>query len=147
MEIYWDFEGDLLTPYIEMLNQVVAASGKYGEAPDNCEVSISIVGSDEIKTLNQDYRGKDETTDVLSFPVSEELAMGPDVSLGDIVICMDVAKAQADEYGHTIERELAFLVVHGMLHLLGYDHETPEDETEMCAAQDEILKTLKITRG
>jgi len=137
----------LLTPYIEMLNRVVAASGEYCDAPGNCEVSISFVDSDEIKVLNRDYRGKDEATDVLSFPVSEELAMGPDISLGDIVICMDVAKAQAEEYRHTLERELAFLVVHGMLHLLGYDHETPEDDAEMCAAQDEILGKLSISRS
>jgi len=101
---------------------------------------------EEIQTLNRDYRNKDTATDVLSFPVNNELATGPSISLGDIVICVEVAQKQANEYGHNLDRELAFLLVHGMLHLLGYDHETPEDEAEMCAAQEDILAKLCITR-
>jgi len=150
LKIYWDVNDDttvrLLDSYLELLNRVAASAGAYGNAPNNCEVSITFVDSDEIQALNKDYRSKDEATDVLSFPISEELAMGSDVSIGDIVICMEVARAQAEEYGHTLERELAFLVAHGMLHLLGYDHETPEDETEMCTAQEEILAGLDIKR-
>jgi len=128
------------------MNRVVTAAAAFCDAPSDCEVSISVISADEIQQLNHEYRGKDEATDVLSFPVSEGLAMCDVVSLGDIAICMDIAKAQAEEYGHSLERELAFLVVHGMLHLLGYDHEIAEDETEMLGTQEQILSGLNVTR-
>lgn len=146
MHTYWDTKGEIIDPYLELLNKAAITTGEYCDAPDNCEVSISFMDADDIRTLNRDYRGKDEATDVLSFPVSEALAMGPSISLGDVVICMEIAKQQAKEYGHSLERELAFLVVHGLLHLLGYDHETPEDEAEMCAAQNDILAKLSLQR-
>ncbi|MCL2360960.1 MAG: rRNA maturation RNase YbeY [Defluviitaleaceae bacterium] len=139
MQIYWEDKGKLNSEQLSLLNQVAIGVNEFCDFPGNSEVSISIMDMEEIQVLNRDYRGKNTPTDVLSFPVDENLAMGPEVSLGDIVICIDVAQRQAEEYGHSIERELAFLVVHGMLHLHGYAHETTEDEAEMMAAQDEIL--------
>jgi len=143
MEIYLDDGGVLTAAQVELVKQVALAVVVDYEAS---EVSVSFVGTDEIRGLNRDYRGKDSETDVLSFPVSDEFIVGAEQPLGDIVICMDVARRQAEDYGHRIERELAFLVAHGMLHLLGLDHETPEDEAEMQAAQDEVLGRLGISR-
>ena len=145
MDIYWD-ESDVLTiEQTAFLTKAALAAAKFCDAPQDAEVSIAFVSADEIRVLNRDYRSIDKATDVLSFPVNDELAMGLDM-LGDVVICMDVAASQAAEYGHSLERELAFLVVHGMLHLMGYDHESPEDEAEMFAMQDKILEYLQVKR-
>ena len=146
MEIYWDDDNQLTPEQSSLLTKVAEAVIKYCNAPDNSEVSISFMGADEIQALNRDYRGKDTPTDVLSFPVNNTLAMGQGYPLGDVVICMEVAKNQAEEYGHSLERELAFLTAHGMLHLQGYDHEIPEDEAKMRTAQDEILHHIGIKR-
>ena len=146
MEIYWDINGMLTEAQTELLNRVVLAVVESMLDINATEVSVSFLGIDEIRALNRDYRGKDTATDVLSFPVSDEFFMGQDKPLGDIVICMDIARQQAEEYGHSIERELAFLVAHGMLHLFGFDHDTPEDEAKMIKAQDEILGQLGISR-
>ena len=146
MDIYWDDGGLLAAGQIEMLTRVALAAVEHVAALDASEVSISFVGEDEIRGLNRDYRGIDAVTDVLSFPVGDGLNIGAGRPLGDVVICMDVARGQAQEYGHSINRELAFLVVHGMLHLLGYDHGDAEAEAEMCRVQEEILLGLGIGR-
>jgi len=146
MEIYWDDNGVLTGAQTEMLNRVVGAVLEYVPSKDATDVSVAFMGTDEIRVLNRDYRGKDLETDVLSFPVDKAFITGDERPLGDVVICMDVAQRQAEEYGHSIERELAFLVAHGMLHLLGFDHETPEDEAKMRAAQDAVLNQLGISR-
>lgn len=111
------------------------------------EVSVTVVTDASIHELNLESRGVDRPTDVLSFPVfDEDFGVGYAV-LGDIVISHETAVRQADEYGHSIEREIAFLTVHSMLHLLGYDHETsPEDEKEMFARQEEILEIMGLAR-
>ena len=104
---------------------------------DNAEVSVSFVSNNEIRLLNKNYRNKDRVTDVLSFPLMEEnnVERNPEtgyVLLGDIVISLETAVKQASNYGHSLEREIGFLTVHSMLHLLGYDHETsPLDERIM----------------
>ena len=97
--------------------------------------------------MNLETRGVDRPTDVLSFPVfDEDFGVGYAV-LGDIVISYDTAKRQAEQYGHSLERELAFLTVHSVLHLLGYDHETsPEDEKEMFSRQEAILVSMGLKR-
>ena len=105
------------------------------------EVSVTICDDEYIHSLNKEYREKDKPTDVLSFPMLEFDT--PDVLtlLGDIIISVDTAERQAEEYGNTLERELCFLSVHSSLHLLGYDHETSEeDEKYMIEKQKEILK-------
>ena len=146
MDIYRDDDGILTHEQTDLLTRVVEATVEYASIVNASEVSISFVSVDDITALNRDYRGIDSATDVLSFPVSDGLATGAGRPLGDVVICINVARLQAEEYGHSFERELAFLVVHGMLHLLGYDHETPEDEIKMRAAQDTILQDLNIIR-
>lgn len=123
---------------------------------ENCtvgyEISVSLVNNMEIKNLNKKYRNIDNSTDVLSFPLldsnnifegSEKFA-GRDLPLGDIVISMEKVKEQAHIYGHDIKRELAFLLIHGTLHLLGYDHENRGDETVMFNKQKAILKQLNF---
>ena len=93
---------------------------KYGH---NAEISVNIVDPDEIKALNKSYRGRNRVTDVLSFPVNEANPENDCEYLGDVVICAKKARAAAYKYGHSFERELAFLAAHSVLHLLGYDHE------------------------
>ena len=107
-------------------------------------VSVLITDNDEIQGLNLEYLGKDAPTDVLSFPLFDEEGILDDEELGDIVISLERAAAQAEEYNHSLKREVAFLTAHSMLHLLGYDHENGEQE--MYVKQDEILNELGITR-
>ena len=131
--------------------------------PAAVDVCLSVVTPEEIWELNAEQRGVDRVTDVLSFPMlfferpmDETAFAAPDVSalnpetgnlfLGDIILCFDRAKEQAVEYGHSLEREVAFLIVHSLLHLVGYDHMTAEEETEMFGRQEEILKEMKINR-
>jgi probable rRNA maturation factor len=112
------------------------------DAPENCELSIAIVELAEMTELNEQYRGKVGPTDVLSFGCDDPCAvLGPDepVTLGDVVIAPEVAEAQAAEYGHTIEEELNLLLVHGVLHLLGYDHEADDDAAAMQVRERAIL--------
>lgn len=121
------------------------------ELGGNAEVSLSLVDDAAIQALNREHRGLDRPTDVLSFSQleGEALAAMPEgelLPLGDIVISMERCAAQAEEYGHSLERELGFLVAHGMLHLLGFDHATSREEQEMNAATEEILGGLGLVR-
>ena len=108
-------------------------------------VSVSFVDEKLIHQINRDYRHIDRVTDVISFAFLDNedreniLKSDGDVVLGDIYICLDVAKRQAEEYGHSLNRELRFLFIHGLLHLLGYDHMTKEDEEIMFPLQEKIL--------
>lgn len=109
-------------------------------------ISVTLVDNDYIQTINRDYRHLDRPTDVISFAFLDDskdrdhiLHSGSMVILGEIYISFDKAKTQAESYGHSLERELKFLFIHGLLHLLGYDHLTEEDEKIMFALQDEIL--------
>ncbi len=112
------------------------------------DVCVLVTDAEEIQRLNASYRNIDRVTDVLTFPTWEgdAIASPPDGYLGDIAICLERALEQAEEYGHTPERELAFLAVHGALHLLGFDHMKPEDEREMFRRQTEILNAMGMTR-
>ena len=118
----------------------------------DAEVSVSFVDNKEIRQLNKLYRNKDKSTDVLSFPLGENDVY--DVNnetgaylLGDVVISIETAIKQAKMYNHTLEREVGFLTVHSMLHLLGYDHETsPIDAAQMREKEEEVLEYLGITR-
>lgn len=111
-------------------------------------IDIAVVSDERIRELNRTFRGIDKATDVLSFPSSEEIAPGPPVFgfLGDIAISFETAVRQAKEYGHSIARELSFLAVHGALHLMGFDHGTPEEEAEMTKKQEEILEGIGMKR-
>ena len=118
------------------------------EAPDAIELSIAVVALDEMAELNLRFRGKEGPTDVLSFGCDDPCAVvGPDepVTLGDVVIAPEVAESQAVEYGHTVEEELNLLLVHGVLHLLGYDHDSDEDAAAMQARERVLLQAWAAT--
>lgn len=139
----------------EQLEQTVRAvlrkaADVYGLTENN-EVSLVFCDDAYIQGLNKNYRGKDQPTDVLSFALNEgeepEIVDGPShILLGDIIISLETAARQAEEYNHGLEREVAYLTVHGMLHLLGYDHMTEEDKAEMRIEEEHVLSLLGITR-
>ena len=110
------------------------------------EFNIIFVDDEEIQRINRQYRNIDRVTDVISFALCDDPDNQMEDELGDIFIDLDQAFRQAEDYGHSITREVAFLAVHGYLHLCGYDHMTEEDEKVMFAKQDEILKAAKIER-
>ena len=124
-----------------LLETALLTAAQNQNLPENCEVSVSFKTELEIRELNRQYRGKDKPTDVLSFP-----GFPNQPALGDIVICLNIAEEQARRYAHSFERELAFLAVHGLLHLLGYDHEMEEDEIEMRGVQYDIMQKIGVTR-
>lgn len=136
---------------ISSLEKALQAAADFEELPP-VEVAVTIVDNEKIHRLNREYRGIDRPTDVLSFPLwepDEEWVIDEEeeeVMLGDIVISLPKAKEQAAEYGHTLARELGFLAVHGFLHLLGYDHETEQEEKEMFSRQEEILSRIGLQR-
>lgn len=109
------------------------------------EVSVSFVTNEEIHELNRDYRGVDRPTDVLSFQMDEEEVYGEmDVVLGDIVISMEKALEQAEDFGHSLTREIVYLTVHSMFHLMGYDHMNEEEKAEMRSKEKAVLKELEV---
>ena len=116
---------------------------------DRSEISVTFVDMEEIHQLNRDYREVDSPTDVLSFPQFDDLNDLPEegeIALGDVVICKDKAEEQAQEFGHSFEREIIYLFVHSVLHLLGYDH-MDEDEKKIMRRQEEaVMEQLGITR-
>ena len=112
------------------------------ECDGDFEISVSFVTNEEIKELNKEYRNVDNETDVLSFPMNEEFD-GVTI-LGDIVISTQKIIEQADDFGHSPEREMIYLTVHSMLHLLGYDHMENDEKSAMRAKEKEIMKNLKI---
>jgi len=103
------------------------------------EISFAFVDNKQIQELNRKYRQIDSPTDVLSFSMDDEI-------WGDIIISTERAKSQAEDYGHSIERELGYLVVHGILHLLGYDHKSPGEKIEMRRKEERVLSELKLSR-
>ena len=114
---------------------------------ENAEVSLSIVDKETIHRLNKDYRNVDRETDVLSFPLDEEgfdNEGNPLILLGDIVICLDVAEDQAVDFGHSLEREIMYLICHSTLHLLGYDHIEEGDKKVMRSKEKEVMKNLGV---
>lgn len=114
---------------------------------ENVEVSLSIVDKETIHKLNKDYRNVDRETDVLSFPLDEEgfdNEGNPLILLGDIVICLDVAEDQAADFGHSLEREIMYLICHSTLHLLSYDHIEEDDKKVMRSKEKEVMKNLGV---
>ena len=159
----------------KLLHEVIEVAAKYLNLPEGIELDLSIVSNEEIQVLNRDYRGLDKPTDVLSFALTEvtsefdvdfahldlteEAEETEDLEetefedeeaipqhLGDIIISYPRAQEQAQDYGHSLDRELAFLAVHGFLHLNGYDHQTEEEAQEMFKIQEEVLTTYGLTR-
>lgn len=114
---------------------------------EDAELSLFLTDDETVHELNRTYRGVDKTTDVLSF--SQREGENPDLwdnLLGDVIISVDQAQRQAAEYGHSMAREVGFLTVHGVLHLLGWDHEEPEDERRMMGKTEDILAAIGLTR-
>jgi probable rRNA maturation factor len=156
MILYIDFIDEtngVTEEQIKMIEQLLNYAAEIEGVPQGAEVSVSFVDNEKIRAINRDYRGKDQPTDVISFALEEKgegeiEIIGADVPplLGDIIISIPKAKEQAEEYGHSFMRELGFLAVHGFLHLLGYDHQTEEDEKTMFSKQEEILKQFGLTR-
>ena len=133
-----------------LVRRAIKASLEYERVSFVPEISVTFTDNEGIRTLNSEHRNIDKATDVLSFPLFEKddlpLATDGD-ALGDIVISLERAREQSIEYQHSFEREVSFLTVHSMLHLLGYDHEiSEEDEKEMFFRQEEILKTIGLIR-
>ncbi|MCA0992896.1 rRNA maturation RNase YbeY [Pseudalkalibacillus hwajinpoensis] len=139
---------------LEMLEKLLSHAAKEEGVEAGSEVSIMFVNNERITEINRDYRGKDQPTDVISFALDdEEEGDDPIVFeeqiphlLGEIVVSVPKIKEQATDYGHSFERELGFLCVHGFLHLLGYDHMTDEDEKEMFGKQKVLLEQYGLTR-
>ena len=151
MILYFDEENmpDEETQATMLRASSIAAAGE-GVDIDRAGISVSFVDREEIHSLNLQYRGVDRETDVLSFPAMEPGEAFPEdeeeFALGDVVICADVARAQAEEFGHSYERELIYLFVHSVFHLLGYDHEEEEDKADMRAREEAVMNELGITR-
>ena len=132
-------------------NELYAAAARRGVLAaleyeqEQGEIGVELTNDETIHVFNRDYRGVDRPTDVLSFPCfeGEQLIGLPDGHLGDIMISVETAASQAEELGHSAEREILFLAIHGTLHILGYDHMQPEDEEIMLAKQRQILKTAE----
>ena len=155
LRIYFENEQEKLplTYKMKMLvREAIEATLDFEDFRNVCEVSVTFTDNEGIHELNKKFRGVDKPTDVLSFPLfdyegeSEEPPIDEIINnLGDIVISLERAQEQAAEFGHSFERETAFLCVHSMLHLLGYDHETSEeDELDMRQRQSEILKNMGL---
>jgi len=146
-----DQTNNLTNEEVDLLERIVSFASGREKIPKQVEVSITIVSDEEIKSLNNQYRNKNEATDVLSFEmdnpfreVNEELDMP--IMLGDIIISYDKAEGQARRYNHSFRREIAFLAVHGFLHLLGYTHDDKEEEKVMFEKQEAILEAFSLER-
>jgi probable rRNA maturation factor len=155
-----------MTLHVEYLNEIDENNNEYEQLITNVlqkaaelegigtsEVSVTLVTKERIQEINKEYREKDSVTDVISFAMEEmgedemEIIGGEETRfLGDIIICFDVAKEQAADFAHSMEREMGFLAVHGFLHLIGYDHMTEEDEKRMFGRQEEILEHYGLKR-
>jgi probable rRNA maturation factor len=146
-------EGIETGPEAAWMQAIVEKTLLEENVPTNIEISLIITGQERIQELNREYRGEDRPTDVLSFAMAEqkedeEMApfIGPPdglVHLGEVIISYPQAVRQSQERGHTVRRELMILIVHGALHILGYDHEKPEMEPAMVAREKEILAALE----
>ncbi|NLY86406.1 MAG: rRNA maturation RNase YbeY [Tissierellia bacterium] len=147
MEIYIDNRQDKIVlddSIYELIEKTIKEVLLLEEESLNCEISISFVDNQEIRVLNREYRGIDRETDVLSFPLGDTLFTDGPKLLGDIIISLEKALEQSQDFGHSLEREIAYLTAHSMLHLLGYDHEAEEEKLVMRRREKEIMKRLGI---
>lgn len=161
--IEYETEQRLELPYEKIIDEIVMAAMDYEDCPYEAEVSVVLTDNHEIQEVNREYREIDAATDVLSFPMiefesasdfslvedDEEDYFNPETGelmLGDIMISVDKVEEQAEKYGHSQTRELAFLVAHSMLHLCGYDHMEEEERLVMEKKQNEILERRGYTR-
>ena len=157
LEIYDDTK-NVPEEKIKLIEDVLNFAGSYLKLPENTEMSVTLMDNEHIHEINKKYRGVDKPTDVISFAIEEDdpdevpIILPEDEefdipkNIGDIMVSMDKVKEQAEYLGHSEDRELGFLVVHGFLHLNGYDHMKEEDEKEMVGLQREILDSYVLTR-
>ena len=145
---------ELTSALRSVVKKAINAALDYQEIDFPVEISVTFTDNEQIHALNKEYRGKDAPTDVLSFPMFENGEIEYDdesdepCAIGDIVISLEKAVSQAEEYGHSLEREAAFLAVHSVLHLLGFDHETSEeDDVYMKESAEDILSGIGLTRN
>lgn len=142
---------------INEIDELLQYAADYLKLPEDTEMSVTFMDNAAIQIINRDYRDKDQPTDVISFALEEETEEELPIifddempamprNLGDIMISVERAKEQASEYGHSYDRELGFLALHGFLHINGYDHMTPEYEKEMFGLQKEILDAYGLKR-
>ena len=150
MTIYFE-EGQVVAD--EMRSTMERAAARCleleGLSDERVEISVTFVEAEEIRSLNREYRDNDKVTDVLSFPQFDDLNEIPDfgeICLGDVVICKERAEEQAEEFGHTFEREIIYLFTHSILHLLGYDHMEDDEKKEMRQREEEVMEYLGIGR-
>jgi len=127
----------------ELIEKVIETTLRMEGMTLDYEVSVSFVTNEEIRDLNKQYRNMDRETDVLSFPFDDEFETGTRI-LGDIVLSVEKAMDQAEDFGHSVERELAYLTAHSTLHLIGYDHLSEDDKLEMRQREKAIMKELQI---
>ncbi len=163
LQLAWENEQskyEITDELIHLLEQILQEAGKQ-EGVAEGEVALTFVDDEAIHELNLEYRNIDRPTDVLSFAMNESLDdeplihygdleseadSEPDTMLGDIIISVPRAIVQSEDYGHSVEREIGFLFVHGFLHLLGYDHQDDESEAEMMGKQEQVLQQIGLTR-
>lgn len=157
LEIYDDTK-HVSEEKIKLIEDILNFAGNYLKLPENTEMSVTLMDNEHIHEINKKYRGVDKPTDVISFAIEEDdpdevpIILPEDEefdipkNIGDIMVSMDKVKEQAEYLGHSEDRELGFLVVHGFLHLNGYDHMKEEDEKKMFGLQREILDSYGLTR-
>lgn len=164
MTLYFEEEGDRILPFDckKLAEETIEAALDYVECPYEAQLNLLLTMNEEIRSMNREFRNIDRATDVLSFPMVDYEAPGDfsfledadayfepetgELLLGDIVISKEKVIWQAEEYGHTKEREFAFLITHSVLHLCGYDHMEEEERLQMEDLQGEILEKLNILR-
>lgn len=166
IEIQYETEKELGIPYDVLIPRVIDTALDYVQCPYEVEVNVTLTDNEEIHKINREFRQIDRPTDVLSFPMIEYEVPGDftwieadedaaqdcfhpetgELLLGDIVISVEKVKEQAQEFGHSLERELGFLVAHSMLHLFGYDHMEEEERLVMERKQEEILGFMQLYR-
>lgn len=159
LAIYDETQSGVSEAQLKLVEAVLTYAGDYLSLTPDVEMSVTFVNNDRIQEINKKYRDVDKATDVISFAIedvadgddhpivlSSELAAEIPENIGDIFVSVDKVQEQADYLGHSYERELGFLVVHGFLHLNGYDHLQPEDEKVMFKLQRDILDSYGLTR-
>ncbi len=150
MRILYSEENILDDVMLEDLEKAaVLCVEKEGLPAENAEISLTFVSKEEIRELNNQYRGIDNHTDVLSFPLIEDfdfIEEDDDYMLGDVVICLEKAREQADEFGHSERREIVYLFVHSVCHLLGFDHMEEDEKKEMRQREEEVMTLLDLER-
>lgn len=147
MEIYIDNRQEKIeinSDINDIIERTIKESLIFEKGNLNYEVSVSIVDNVEIKELNKQYRGIDEETDVLSFPMDDQFVMEGPLLLGDIIISAEKALEQSEEYNHSLYREIAYLTAHSILHLVGYDHIIDDEKSIMRKKEKEIMRILEV---